>query len=834
MKKLFILPILVMSLSKVKAQLLINEISASCTSSVVADDNNHSQDWIEVYNPTSGSINASAYYLSDKANTPKLWQMPNVVIPAGGFMKVYCSEENRVNGIFYHTNFKIDRQGEKVYLANAAGIVLDSKQLSNLELNHSYGRIPDGSPTWAIFNTPTAGMSNNSSVAYTGYANSVTVTPAGGFYGSAQSVTLTCPGFQIRYTTDGSEPTASSLLYVSPIPTNTTTIIKAKAFPTSGFVLPSVTSSQDYFISETGLGNLPVISITMNPSEFSTVYNAFWFNGATMPSRKAHLQYFNPIKQKQFETDFDLELHGCTSINVCIQKSFKVDCRGYYNDSKVKYALFNEKAALNKFDGFILRSDNGGKSTNDGIMERLLKGTNNPGQLTYIDNQAYQPCVVFVNGNYWGEYQIREKADVDWTENNFGVNADSVDFIHQKFDNLNTCANTTTEPVQGSDTGFVNLRNYMLNNNPITPAFYNHVDSKLDIKNYVDYFAVQTYMGNWDWINSNHLNNIKVWRKQGTGPNTKWRYFMYDLDYMGWGGPTYQTLQTVLTTCTNSHSDILKRFLMNTDLRNYFINRYADLMNTVFQPSNFDAACYLWRDSIDKAMPRHWIKWPAWGGSYASWLNNAPNMIAYNNARLPNVRNQIQTVLGMNKQVTTTFEVYPAGAGVVQLNTIEPKNYPWSGVYYDGCPISIAAKATNNNYVFDHWESTDLGSYNTSPSYTFNVGSTQTIKLFFKLKYTALGVNTAGSNVGGCSIFPTPASNVLKIKLTDETIDEVKINLYSVSGVKVEADQSFSISGNVFDVSSLIENKSEGVYFLEIKTKSGVYNEKIVVAGKGN
>lgn len=830
MKQLLYISVFILSFLNSTGQLLINEISASCNTNIIADDNGKSQDWIEIYNPTTGAVNASAFYLSDKLTVPKLWQMPNVSIPAGGFLKVYCSQENRVNGIFYHTNFKIDRQGEKVYLANSAGTVLDTKQLGNLDLNHSYGRSPDGSANWVYFNAPSPGTSNNSAAAYTGYAGTVSIAPTGGFYGGPQTVTLTCPGFQIRYTTDGSEPTLASTLYGSAILTNTSTSIRAKAFPSSGNILPGFTATSDYLINETGIGNLAVVCIVMDPADFNLVYN-FPFNGpnTNFPERMAHLSYYDKYHVKKFETYFDMRKGGTSSSYASPQKTLKVNTKGYYNDSKIKYPLFTQKNALNEFDGIVLRNDCSTNNFNDEFIPSLVRGTNNPFQFTSIDNQAHEPSIVYINGKYYGVYEICEKSDNDWATSNFKVDADSVDLVGVKFDSLTTCANTKTQALNGSDTGLIALETYMLNNTPNTSTFYNYVSSKLDVNNFTDYFIAQTYWENMDWINNNYLNNIKVWRKRGGGPNSKWRYFMYDLDYcLYYGQWAGSTLPTVLSTCTNIHSNLLGRFLMNTQYKNYFINRHADLMNTIFLPSNVTAVANALRDTMDPAMLRHFTKWQT-SSIYSFWYNNVSGLGSWTNVHTPAVRNSLQSYFTLVKQVTTTFEVYPAGAGYVMLNTIEPHTYPWSGVYFDGCPITITAKPANSAYVFDHWESPDLGTFNTNSSNTFNVNSTQTIKLFFKLKFLPLGVNESTVQ-NECSLFPNPSNGVLKLKMSDETVTVISATLYNLSGARSSDTKNFTSSDSVFDVSSLTENTADGVYFLEIRSKDKRYFEKVFIS----
>ncbi|MBL4861922.1 MAG: chitobiase/beta-hexosaminidase C-terminal domain-containing protein [Crocinitomicaceae bacterium] len=212
------------------AQVIINEYS--CSNINGPNDNfGEKEDWIELYNMTGASIDLTGYYLSDKASNLLKWQVPSGNIAAGGYKMVMCSGRNTVSGAELHPNFNIKQtQGEWILLCNNSGTVLDSIKIVHLtKADHSVGRSTDTAPDWKLFTTPTPGASNFGAQNF--YEPTPVMSLAPGFYTGTQTVTITCadPAATIRYTTNGSDPTAASTAYTGPINISTTTVLRAAA-----------------------------------------------------------------------------------------------------------------------------------------------------------------------------------------------------------------------------------------------------------------------------------------------------------------------------------------------------------------------------------------------------------------------------------------------------------------------------------------------------------------------------------------------------------------------------------------------------------------------------
>ncbi len=144
----------------VTGNLVINEFCAD-NDNVIADSAGDYDDWIEIFNPTTESVSLSGMYLTDKPNNLTKWQFPeNINIAAGEYLLIWCDEQQEQGPL--HTNFALSANGEFIGLTSSDGItVIDSITFGPQTTDISYGRFPDASLNWQLFNQPTPGTSNN-------------------------------------------------------------------------------------------------------------------------------------------------------------------------------------------------------------------------------------------------------------------------------------------------------------------------------------------------------------------------------------------------------------------------------------------------------------------------------------------------------------------------------------------------------------------------------------------------------------------------------------------------------------------------------------------------
>ena len=214
----------------------------------------------------------------------------------------------------------------------------------------------------------------------------------------------------------------------------------------------------------------------------STDYPYFGSNFWQPWSRKSRMEYFDGTQTKQFEAEFDLEIHGGWS-RAEPQKSFRIDAKSIYT-GEVEYALISRKPSISSYNNFNLR--NGGQHgisnrMQDAVMSRLAEGSN-------IDRMGYEPCIVYLNGAYWGLYGLREKMDEHYVESNHGVPSDQIQLMNRD------------GALEGSADHFNASYDIIMNTSTAATDFVEVFSSRFDLANYIDYFVFQTYIQNRDWL----------------------------------------------------------------------------------------------------------------------------------------------------------------------------------------------------------------------------------------------------------------------------------------------------------------------------------------------
>ncbi len=220
--------IVLFSFGKMNAQdIAINEIMSS-NNTILEDEDGDNEDWIEIYNYGTTTVNLDGFGLSDDVALPYKWIFPNTVLAPNSFLIVFASDKDRaISGQPLHTNFKISSGGEDIYLTNLAGNNVDTAPGAALDTDVSYGRQPNGTGSWLFFYTPTPNESNLG----TGLTEPLSLpsfSHDSGLYTQNFNLTIANdnPAATIVYTLDGSEPdinntTGTNYNYKNQYPYNT-------------------------------------------------------------------------------------------------------------------------------------------------------------------------------------------------------------------------------------------------------------------------------------------------------------------------------------------------------------------------------------------------------------------------------------------------------------------------------------------------------------------------------------------------------------------------------------------------------------------------------------
>jgi len=600
----------------------------------------------------------------------------------------------------WHTNFKLST-GEWLYLSNEEGLIIDSLQMQIIDTDHSMFRFGND---WCFTNEPSPGLSNDQECMLN-YNSSAGFNYPAGIYPSSLVIELSTdqPNAEIYFTMDGSVPDTNDILYTEPFEILVSTVISARTF-SSEAGLPSHVEKNSYFINEAGL-SIPVISISSNPENIWSDsigiyvlgypdYSPNWpYYGANYWEdweRSSYIEYFDGDSVQQFEGSIGLKIFGGAS-RTQSQKSLRVKCRDDYGMDEIAYPLIPDKPHITTFKNFNLRNssqDFYNSRMRDAYMQQAMIDTD-------ADIMGYRHVVVFLNGEYWGHHELRETQNADYIEDNHDVPAEDVSVVANGFDN----GALLFQALDGDLQNFYEMFNPIVLGDPNDAAFFAMADSMLDTKNFADYTIAETYYANTDF-SYGYPNNIKCWG----APGKKWRHALWDLDFgMGFTGASVNDDFIYHARNDNFHFDRLCNAMLNNyHFRVYFINRYADLINTIFQHENMSALGQAMRAELEPAIARHHQRW---GGDYWSFFNGMENLINWNQGRVQGARNVVQSHFSLPGQVDIVLEVIPFNAGRIHISTIEPseEEYPWDGVYFMDVPVRITA-IPNPGFTFDYWE----------------------------------------------------------------------------------------------------------------------------------
>ena len=651
------------------------------------------EDWVEFYNPTGAAINIGGYWLSDNVLNPQKYQIPAAVsVPANGYKLILVSGVGAYDPGFLgqtNTSFKVSQSnGEELVFSSPAGVILESYDfdvISPNQRNQSYGRVPNGTGSMVIQTNPSQGAVNAGATA-TGYAARPTMDLQAGYYASPISVTLSTTevGGTIYYTTNGAQPSNTSTLYTGPISLNTTTVVRAIVYSPAATTLPSFTETNTYFFGNDN-HTIPVVSIS------GTTLDGGW-NGNEL----THLEFFQN-GTFTVESSGDSNEHGNDS-NAYGQRGFDYitrDALGYnheleypmlHTSDRQSYQRLIFKAAANDNYPF----SNGGAHIRDAyVCELSLLGD------LHLDERKTRNCIVYINGQYWGVYEIREKVDdTDYTDHYFDQPAGNVDF-------LKTWGGTWTEyaaaPTFNPQTQWNTFVNFTTTNSMANQTNYDYVVSQFNTMSLIDYFILNGYTVCTDWLNW----NTAWWR--GTNPlgdGRRWRYALWDNDNTFGHGANYTGVGSTQPTSDpcqvegqgdvggQGHIPVLNALFDNPDFFADYIQRYAELSNTIFSCERMIEVLDSMIVVIEPEMPRQIQRW---GGNVTTWNNNVQDVRDFILARC---NNEIIGGIADCYDVVpynVTFQMDGVGEIVVGETHFNQNELPFTGTYFGDLEIDLEA-----------------------------------------------------------------------------------------------------------------------------------------------
>lgn len=542
----------------------------------------------------------------------------------------------------------------------------------------------------------------------------------GGVYLNSISLKLSTPiKGDIYYTTDGSVPSKKSIKYKDSISIDTTCIIRTIAYNDS---LNTTIFTQSYIL-ENRKFNLPVVSITVDKDKMFDPVNGLYSKGLnaseTPPYMGANyhkdkeleinIEYFDTNNNIGFNQPAGLKIFGGYSRSLP-QKSLSIISREEYGDKDFNYPIF-DNLPYKKYKSFVLRnsgSDNNRSHFRDILMTSLVKSLS-------FDIQEYKTCVVFINGSYWGIYNIREKFNEHYLQQHHDVDKDSVNVMKHR-DDLKI----------GKRLNYREIVKFISKTNFSDTTNIDSLSKLIDINNYLDYNISETYFANTD-----AGGNIRYWRTNSD--TSKWRWLMFDTDFgFGMDDKTAYKKNTV-HDFTNKSNEIwpipawstlfIRKLLENDSIKEVYIRKFTTYLNTILLPDSVLNKTQELVNNIDYEID---YQHKRWGNSREGWEKEIKRITDFGKYRPYYIRKYLKEKYELSDTFLITIKK-PVDGEII-FNDYKVTD-DFTGIFFSDIANKIKVK-TNLYYELDKW----IGLPGNNTDTSFYLTNNLTLEAKFKKK----------------------------------------------------------------------------------------------------
>ncbi len=504
----------------------------------------------------------------------------------------------------------------------------------------------------------------------------VSFSQSGGCYHDSFALSLTCdnPNHHIRYTLNGSTPSANSALYAEPLLLNSrlysnsdiykipispdkyvfvpdtilkAIVIRAAVFDADGNRLGDV-ATNSYFIQSLGCDfqELPIMSICADSSALFDYDTGIFVPGANWSAddpewtgnyyqtgkdweRRIHVEYYD-ANQLAFSQDAGLRAHGGNGRRLP-QKNMTLYAKDDYGKKNFTYKIY-EDLDLAKFKHLVLKpfvSSWTEAGVQDYVSSHIAKNLN-------IDVLASRPVILFLNGEYWGIYFLQEKSDERYVEEHYDVDADDCNIIESCI----VADNGDFEP-------FGQLMQWFETADLSTYENYQYAENHIDLSNFTDYQIFEIFSNNEDWP----ANNQRCWQAY----DLKWRWIFYDgdatlhqKDFDCFANATYDGIET--WPASKESTLFLRKLLGNKTFKDNFIQRFCTLCNSTFSYQNTKPYLLAIKNQIQNEINRQSSRFgiPADQNNWKKGLNHIDKFLK---ERPQNIIQSLRSFFYLNKEI---------------------------------------------------------------------------------------------------------------------------------------------------------------------------------------
>lgn len=396
--------------------------------------------------------------------------------------------------------------------------------------------------------------------------------------------------------------------------------------------------------------------------------------------RPVYAEFFDKNGNPGFAQNMGIRIHGGSS-RAFVNRSFRLYARSDYGESTIEYPLFKH-SKTHQHKRLKLRNSGQDASKSyfrDALMGRLMN-------VTEVNTEDYHPINLFINGEYWGIFNIRERFDHHYVERNYGIDRENVEVVN-RWDQ--------------APEDYIAFREILKDLNPSNPMFHHFVKKNIDILSFLDNKIAEIFFGSWDL-------HWKMWRDKSDS-ESKWRWVLWDFDYgMGYEHeemPSWIEESSVETDFlepfmtdykTKTLNFEFSTIIQNKRIQNIFINRFAEMMAYNLSKENIIKNINDIKNEIETSMPKHIERWQSVGGipSMDAWKKNIEKLTEFAIYRHEHIYNHIISNFELEGTSSVHFYV-DCDEGEVFINNWDFKELSrnestWECVYFKNVPIRLS------------------------------------------------------------------------------------------------------------------------------------------------
>lgn len=688
--------------------IIINEIMQSNVDFLMVD-HDFPDSWVELYNASDTRINIQNYLISPVkvASDSKRIISTEQYIEPGGHLLVYC---DKISSIPLHCEFNLEAGKGNLYLYDNNWHIVDSISYKSMPApNIAYGRTTDGSNEWQYELTPTPGAANNSQGCEEVLPEPIFSTEGHLMTNGPETITISMPegvpeDTRIYLTLDGREPTwesASDTQFTITIDTGT--VIRAKLLSHEMLPVRSTTHSYIFHPRET---TLPFVCIATDSTYLYSSEEGILSNDSTdgKPNysykwrRPANFEYFSTKNGSTvFNQSGEMAVGGLYSRNFP-QKSIKCYAKKRFGKKNFKGDFWRDKPEVNKVKSFMLR--NGGSTCKYGRIDDAFLNKLFGTHLTDIDWQAYEPVIVYINGQYSGVFGMRERSNEDYVTSNYDIEDEEVEMADA----------SNYKSYNKLDSPHFNLFNKLYHRKDVT---YQELAENMDTENFMNVFIAECYASNTDFP----ANNVSMWKQ--TTEDGRWHWISKDLDYIFINTSSWDMFKYMLGTQnpedpeyerSNNQSvriccKLYEKMMSFPEFRNRFIASYATYLGDFLRP---DICIPIIQEMDEEIIDEIAPTFSAYVGmpKPSSHTKGMDHLYTYVMTRPPIVYRQMASYFSLGDVIPVCIQnELPEEEETIDTNIsicdVPLRTGRFDGAWFTSCPLSLSTKAEDVTWVMN-------------------------------------------------------------------------------------------------------------------------------------